>query len=295
MTTSITIVQNATLLKPWVAFLDQRTRIKPVALNEKIRKPAVAGMFYPADKSELAQTIGALLKASAGTNAQPKAIIAPHAGYIYSGPTAAAAYALLAKNSTIKRVVLLGPSHRVGFLGIATTSADFYETPLGKIKLDRKTLDDLAGFPFVKILNQAHTPEHSLEVHLPFLQTTLGDFELVPLVVGDAEPRDVALVLNKVWGGAETLIVVSSDLSHYHDYKTAKTLDDATRRHIENLDETLEGEEACGCRPVNGLLRLARDKNLTVKTLDVRNSGDTAGTKDQVVGYGAWAFYERTA
>jgi AmmeMemoRadiSam system protein B len=259
------------------------------------RPPAVAGMFYPADHQQLHDNITQYLNAarSSHTDEQvPKAIIAPHAGYVYSGPVAASAYArLIPARDKIHRVILLGPSHRVPFRGLATSSADVFTTPLGLISLDRTAIDGLADLPQVKCLDEAHNQEHSLEVHLPFLQEALDDFQLVPLVVGDASPAEVAEVLERLWGGPETLIVISSDLSHYHDYETAKRMDRQTSDAIEKLkSEAIHSEDACGCVPLTGLLTLARKRGLHASTIDLRNSGDTAGPKDRVVGYGAYVF-----
>jgi AmmeMemoRadiSam system protein B len=252
-------------------------------------------MFYPADPAELRQAVdGYLQEALARQGSEevevPKAIIAPHAGYVYSGPVAASAYArLIPARDKIRRVILLGPSHRVPFRGIATSSATHFITPLGQIPLDRTLIEQLEQLPQVVRMDQAHAYEHSLEVHLPFLQEVLDSFTLVPLVVGDATPEEVSEVLEAVWDGPETLIVVSSDLSHYHDYETARQLDTATSRAIEALQpEAIHHESACGRNPVNGLLELARRKGLHASTIDLRNSGDTAGPRDQVVGYGAY-------
>ena len=256
----------------------------------RVRSAAVAGMFYPSDPHELEMQIDAFLHNAEKAPASPKAMIVPHAGYIYSGPVAASAYATLAENRhTIRRVVLIGPDHRVGFQGIAAPSADWFETPLGRIPVDQQAIDALEG---VERFDRAHLLEHSLEVHLPFLQKTLDEFTLVPLVVGQAGAGEVAAVLEQLWGGDETLIVVSSDLSHYHDYDTASRIDDKTTRAIEELTGSDIGpQEACGYIGVRGLLTLARKKGLREKTVDVRNSGDTAGPRDQVVGYGAYLFY----
>ncbi|HEX22746.1 MAG TPA: AmmeMemoRadiSam system protein B [Chromatiales bacterium] len=261
----------------------------------RIRPPAVAGMFYPADVQELQDIIARYLR-EAAVNVKaaevPKAIIVPHAGYVYSGPVAASAYVrLLPASDQIHRVVLLGPSHRVPLLGLASSSADAFSTPLGTIPLERKVIERIERLPQVHRLDEAHALEHSLEVQLPFLQSVLDDFTLVPLVVGDASPDEVAEVLEQLWGGPETLIVISSDLSHYHDYHTAEALDSATSSAIEQLQtERIHGENACGSRAVNGLLYFARRHGLHGKTIDLRNSGDTAGPRDQVVGYGAYVF-----
>jgi hypothetical protein len=228
-------------------------------------------------------------------NLTPKAIIVPHAGYIYSGPIAASAYALLRSSSDrIKRVVLLGPAHRVWVNGIALPGVDFFDTPLGRIRIDADAVRQLAVLPFVQCNPATHAMEHSLEVHLPFLQTVLGDFSLIPLVVGGATPEQVAQVLETLWGGDETLIVVSSDLSHYQPYAVARATDQVTTQAILDLDNHLVGDQACGAFPVNGLLLTARRKGLQPHLLDLRNSGDTAGDKQRVVGYAAIAFTENS-
>src|SRR6266566_2684238 len=203
-----------------------------------VRMPAVAGTFYPAEAHALRQAIAHYLaQAPEVAGSAPKAIIAPHAGYTYSGPIAATAYARLRQAvGTITRVVLLGPAHCVGFRGLALSSAEYFQTPLGKILLDVTAREALRSLPQVQTFDAAHAHEHSLEVHLPFLQEVLGEFTLMPLVVGEAEPAEVGEVLERLWGGAETLIVVSSDLSHYHDYASAQRIDRATSRAIEALD-----------------------------------------------------------
>jgi AmmeMemoRadiSam system protein B len=254
----------------------------------------VAGLFYPASSAELhSQVQGFLNQVEPSIGPPPKAIIAPHAGYIYSGPIAASAYAQLkAARDIITRVVLLGPSHRVGFRGIAISSMQAFATPLGLVPIDQEAVEQVRQLPDVGFLEQAHAQEHSLEVHLPFLQEVLGEFKLAPLVVGDAHPAQVGAVLEALWGGPETLIVISSDLSHYHDYQTARQLDSQTSKAIESLRfEDIGYEQACGRNPVNGLLWVARRKGLHGETLDLRNSGDTAGSRDQVVGYGAYVFH----
>jgi hypothetical protein len=192
----------------------------------------------------------------------------------------------------IRRVVLAGPAHRVYVHGIAVPATAGFQTPLGPVRLDLDAVARLRELPFVEASDRAHALEHSLEVHLPFLQSVLGDFALVPLVVGDASPGEMARVLDLLWGGDETLIVVSSDLSHYLPYDAARARDGDTARAILGLDPTLVPEEACGAAPINGLLALARRKGLTPELVDLRNSGDTAGSRDRVVGYGAFAFHE---
>ena len=257
------------------------------------RPPAVAGMFYPADPDQLREDIEHYLATATPAKFTPKAIIAPHAGYIYSGPVAASAYASLkTAHNKIKHVVLLGPAHRVPFVGLAAPSVGSFSTPLGKIPINQALIQQLQRLPQVVTLDAAHELEHSLEVQLPFLQVMLDEFDLLPLVVGDADMNAVAEVLNIAWGGDDTLIVISSDLSHYHDYITAQNMDQNTSRAIEQLQpEHIHHDMACGRNPVNGLLTLARKKGLTASTLDLRNSGDTAGPRDKVVGYGAYVFH----
>lgn len=260
----------------------------------RIRQPAVAGLFYPSDPEELRSQVDRYLgEAESVDMPPPKALIAPHAGYVYSGPVAATAYARLRKlRDTIERVVLLGPSHRVGFFGLAASSAEFFRTPLGDVPVDREAVKRILELPQVHEIDEAHLMEHSLEVHLPFLQEIFDRFSLVPLVVGDAGTEEVAQVLEQLWGGPETLIVVSSDLSHYHDYETARDMDESVSRAIEALKpEGVGYEGACGRNPINGLLRVAARKGMTAETIDLRNSGDTAGPRDRVVGYGAYVFH----
>ncbi|SRR6266571_5887289 len=262
----------------------------------KVRPTACAGRFYPAEPTKLRQVVKNLL-ASANTpdGPAPKAIIAPHAGYDFSGPVAASAYACLqSARDTIKRVVLIGPAHHAEFAGLATSSVDAFSTPLGSVSVDGDAIAQLRSLSQVKFFDQAHEPEHCLEVHLPFLQTILGAFALVPLLVGDAADEEVAQVLAALWGGPETCIVVSSDLSHYLDYPTAKAVDEKTALVIEALrGEQMDGHQACGFRPIRGLLHLARERGLCPRCVDLRNSGDTAGPSDRVVGYGAFVFAER--
>jgi MEMO1 family protein len=259
----------------------------------KIRPAAVAGQFYPGDRQTLRTSVSRLL-AAAPTSAKPapKALIAPHAGYIYSGQVAAAAFAALRDNTqAITRVVVIGPAHYVPVRGIAVPTADAFETPLGRVPVDREALSAIADLPFVVTADAPHAPEHALEVELPFLQALLGSFAVVPLLVGDAASRQVAAVLRRLWGGPETLIVVSSDLSHYHGYDIARRLDAATADAIERGDwESLGPDQACGFLAVAGLLLEAHPHGLAAQQLALCNSGDTAGSRDRVVGYGAWMF-----
>lgn len=260
---------------------------------KRSRPPAVAGLFYPADAAELADTIRACLRAARPAQGPaPRALIAPHAGYVYSGPVAGSAYArLLALRGQIRRVVLIGPSHHVALRGLAVPSAAAFATPLGDVPVDRAAVERLLELPQVTQRDDAHAREHSLEVQLPFLQEVLGPFSLVPLVAGDASAEEVAEALELLFDEPGTLVVVSSDLSHYHDYATARRLDAATSRAIEALEpHELDWESACGRVGVGGLLVLARRRGLTARTLDLRSSGDTAGPRDRVVGYGAYEF-----
>ena len=256
------------------------------------RPTAFAGSFYPAEPEVLAAQVDALLANPRTCHGVPKALIAPHAGYVYSGPIAGTAYASLTPaRGRIRRVVLLGPSHRVPFRGLAVPTVESFESPLGPVRLDRAAIDSILGLAEVAARDDAHAQEHSLEVHLPFLQRTLGEFTLVPIVVGDAAPEAVDRALEALWGGPETLIAVSSDLSHYHPYGEAQNLDRRAGQAIEALrGDLLEDAQACGNRPIRGLLRRARALDLRATALDVRNSGDTKGDKSRVVGYGAYAF-----
>ncbi|MCK5640614.1 MAG: AmmeMemoRadiSam system protein B [Gammaproteobacteria bacterium] len=257
------------------------------------RQPAVAGMFYPADPVELQQQLDGFLSKARAEGPMPKAIIAPHAGYIYSGPIAASAYARVAAlREKISRVVILGPAHREPIHGLATSSADRFTTPLGNIPLDRESISSIERLPQVCCNDTAHQLEHSLEVQLPFLQQVLNNFTLVPLVIGDTTKEEVSEVLEQLWGGPETLIIISSDLSHYHDYETARKMDSATSRAIESLKPAdIHYDDACGRNPISGLLVIANKLGLQAETLDLRNSGDTAGSRDSVVGYGAYVFH----
>ena len=261
---------------------------------EKIREAAVAGSFYPADPIKLKNLLDTLLPIVSDNSAPPKAMILPHAGYIYSGPVAATGYARLSGSAgKISRVILLGPTHRKAIRGLALPDATAFRTPLGTISLDTGVLQQLRQLPQVSIDDAAHRLEHSLEVHLPFLQHTLKDFSLVPILVGDATASEVCAAIEQLWGGRETLLIVSSDLSHYHDYATATQLDQATSRAIEALAlEDIDHYDACGRNPVSGLLLYARQHDLHISTVDLRNSGDTAGPRDQVVGYGAYVLNE---
>ena len=251
---------------------------------QAVRGPAVAGSFYPADPVGLRESVLRLL-AAAAPGAPPKALIVPHAGYVYSGPVAASAFRRV-ENAPFSRVVLLGPSHFTHLHGAALPGARAMRTPLGDVPVEE--VPDLPSNP------RAHSLEHSLEVELPFLQLSLASFTLVPLAVGEATPEEMAALIDRLWGGRETLILVSSDLSHYLPYAEAQRADAATAKEILALG-LLRHEDACGAVAVNGLLHEARRRVLRAELIDLRSSGDTAGDRGRVVGYGAFAFYERPA
>ena len=263
---------------------------------DPLRPAAVAGMFYPAAPRELAWEVDNMLGHSAGSGPVPgfpKALIVPHAGYIYSGSVAAEAYdRLRSARGIVRRVVLLGPCHRVPVHGLALPDAAAFDTPLGRVPIDREAVESLAGLPQVVVNSAVHAEEHALEVQLPFLQRVLGEFSLVPLAVGAATPSQVAEVIEKLWGGEETLIVISSDLSHYHDYDEACAIDRGTARAILDFSTDIDHEQACGATPVAGLLLAAKRHGLSAELLDLRNSGDTAGGHARVVGYGSFAFWD---
>ena len=261
----------------------------------RTRPPAVAGLFYPREPVRLQTEVRELLSEVASpSNVIPKALVAPHAGYVYSGRVAGAAFAKLRANAqTITRVVLIGPAHYVHLGGIAAPRVDAFETPIGHVLVDTETCSQIGGFEFVTQTDAPHEPEHALEVELPFLQSVLPSFQLVPLVVGDAAPQQVAQLLRQLWDGPETLIVVSSDLSHYHSYASAQRLDLSTAEAIEQGEWTsLSSSRACGWLAVAGLLIETRRRGLGGYRLALCNSGDTAGSRDRVVGYGAWMFGE---
>lgn len=263
----------------------------------RIRPAAVAGSFYEADRVRLTSHVDSLLASAAPTlERAPKALILPHAGYVYSGATAAAGYACLRPWAPrIRRVVLLGPTHRVAVRGLALPEAEAFATPLGEVRIDAAAVAAIASLPQVVFSDRVHAVEHSLEVHLPFLQRLLGYFTLLPLAVGDASPEAVAEVLACVWGGPETLIVVSSDLSHFLPYATARQVDHHTCQRILAGIGDLRPDEACGAFPLNGLLLAAGKHGLRPQLLSLCNSGDTAGDRQRVVGYAAFALCEEDA
>lgn len=262
----------------------------------RVRPAAVAGSFYPRDAQTLRSVVHehlASARARVGPSVTwPKAVIVPHAGYVYSGSVAAQAYlALDAGSEVIHRVVLVGPSHRVAFEGLAVPSHTAFETPLGRVPIDETSRRELLEARLVHERDDAHRWEHALEVQIPFLQEVLESFSILPILVGRASPEQVAETLERVWGGDETVVVISSDLSHYHDYETAKSMDARTAAAIERLDaRRIRYEDACGRTGIQGLLQTAANHALLPQALDLRSSGDTAGGRDEVVGYGAWAF-----
>jgi AmmeMemoRadiSam system protein B len=262
----------------------------------KIRPPAVAGLFYPGEPAELRDTVSEYLaQAPATADAPPKALIVPHAGYIYSGAIAAAAYSHIAhRRSQIRRVVLIGPSHRVYLRGMAVPAAEAFRTPLGVVPIDLELKAHVLAHPEVVEADEPHANEHCLEVQLPFLQLLLDGFTLLPLALGSAAPASVAKALAEVWGGDETLVLVSSDLSHYLPYDAARELDSITVDAILRYDTNLAGEQACGCIGINGLSYLARQRGLNIAEIARCNSGDTAGDRYRVVGYGAFRLHEPT-
>jgi len=264
-----------------------------------VRPAAVAGVFYPGSAIQLSAEVGDLLDGVECFEPRlgfPKALIVPHAGYIYSGPVAARAYdELTAARGIVKRVVLIGPSHFVGGRGLALPECDAFETPLGRIRLDAAGIAELADLKQVVRSAAAHAQEHSLEVQLPFLQRVLGDFALIPIAAGSALTEEVAELIERLWGGPETLFVISTDMSHYHAYDDAKRIDGATIERIEALAADVNYEQACGATGLNGLLWVAQAKGLSIKRLAACNSGDTAGPRDRVVGYSAFALYDANA
>jgi AmmeMemoRadiSam system protein B len=263
--------------------------------NASVRHPAVAGMFYPSDPRALQSQVQEMLSRAVPLELipAPKALVLPHAGYVYSGPVAATGYAVLgALRKTIRRVILLGPNHRVSLTGMALPASLSFATPLGPVEVDREHWQSLQARPGVVVDDRPHDLEHSLEVHLPFLQTVLERFTVTPVVVGQASAEAVAGLLDAVWGGPETLVVVSSDLSHYHPYHQARWCDQATVEQILSLRGGLDHQQACGATPVNGLMLASRRHGLQARLLDLRNSGDTSGDRQRVVGYASIAFCE---
>jgi MEMO1 family protein len=272
-----------------------------------VRPPAVAGLFYPEDPQALRSVIrdclaqargpaaasSAFDQAEAAQPCRPKALIAPHAGYVYSGPIAGSAYRSLDSMHGIERVVIIGPSHFVPFSGLALPRAEAFQTPLGVVPVDEDARREVLRLSHVVTADAPHAREHSLEVQLPFVQAVLGEIPVLPIAAGDASAQQVAAALECVWAGPETLVVISSDLSHYLDYARARVVDASTAEAILDYSTELDGDQACGCVGINGLMHLARERELGVRLLDLRNSGDTQRDRSRVVGYGAFALYEK--
>lgn len=259
------------------------------------RAAAVAGLFYPDSADELRPAVEGYLRTAetAAADASPKALIAPHAGYIYSGPIAGSAFQCLASEAPdISRVVVLGPAHRMRVQGLALPGVESFQTPLGTIPVDAELVARVTGMPQISINSQAHAPEHCLEVELPFLQVVLDEFSILPLLISDAAASDIAEVLDRVWGGRETRIVISSDLSHYLAYEMALETDHRTAHQVVAMRRPIDSSQACGAVAINGLLEVAQRRGLEPRLLDLRNSGDTAGDRGRVVGYAAISFSE---
>ncbi len=262
----------------------------------KVRLSAVAGYFYPSNKEVLIKEIQNFLeKATQYSNQKPYALIVPHAGYIYSGSVASLGYkSLIPYKEEYKKILILGPSHFVSLHGLAYPAFEYFETPLGKLQLDQNLIESLREFDFILENSPSHSQEHSIEVQLPFIQFIFGNIPIVPLTFGKIRPEKINILLRKIWN-PEILVIVSSDLSHYYSYEDAKKLDKKTSQAIENLDpDSIGYEQACGRVGIQGLLLFAKEKNWKAKLLDLRNSGDTAGSKDRVVGYGVWSFFGGT-
>ena len=265
----------------------------PIGDDMNIRPAAVADLFYTGNRDQLVLQVSEFMAFDSQVKIKPKALIVPHAGYVYSGSTAGSGYALVKKlASVINKIILIGPCHRIWLKGLAIPDCQYFETPMGMVEIDSNSLVQLAKFPQVSISDEAHAKEHSIEVHLPFLQSIFTQFQLVPIVVGEITSEALAEIIEFLWGGDETLIVISSDLSHFLDYEVAVACDTKTSRAIENFHvDSICHEMACGSSAIKALLKVAKKKNLKVKTIHQCNSGDTAGSKDRVVGYGAYAIY----
>jgi AmmeMemoRadiSam system protein B len=269
--------------------------LAPTSEQGVVRAASAAGLYYPREAEGLRSALQSLLGTPAHEPVRPpKALVVPHAGYAYSGAVAASAYRTLAAAhaATIRHVVLLGPSHRVKMRGLAMPSCDYFETPVGRVRINAEARQRLRELGLAGIADAPHALEHSLEVQVPFLQALLGEFDLLPVAVGIAPPEQVGRALEAVWGGSETLVVVSSDLSHHHTHVEAQALDRQTAQRILERRSDLSEAQACGADSLNGLLDVARRRGLEVTLLDRRTSGDTAGEDQRVVGYGSFALYE---
>lgn len=260
-------------------------------MNSSVRPAAVAGLFYPGVPDVLRREVREMLDAAPVSDAAARVLIVPHAGYIYSGAVAAPAYNLLAPLSgRIRTVAILGPNHRVPLRGVAAVSCEAFATPLGEVPVDRRKVDALVSAGLAAQFDVAHAQEHCLEVHLPFLQEVLGEFQILPLLIGDMRADEVEALIARLLADEATALVVSSDLSHYLPYDTARAVDADTAARIVDLDGPLAPEQACGCRAINGLLAYARGHQLSARLVAAANSGDACGDKTRVVGYGTFAF-----
>ncbi|MDH5654459.1 MAG: AmmeMemoRadiSam system protein B [Spirochaetia bacterium] len=260
---------------------------------ETVRESAVAGSFYPDEKKHLADLVDSYLSGEDKKNPLPEAIIVPHAGYMYSGAVAGKGYTSI-KQLDIKNILIIGPAHRVYVNGLAIPDCDAFVTPLGKISVNKELYPELVKLPFISINDEAHKDEHCIEVQLPFLQRLFTSFQIIPVLAGNADEEQIQTLFDLTSGKID-LIIVSSDLSHYNSYETAKNLDRNAANSIEALDPfSLESEQACGSRPIKGLLLYAKRAGLKVKTLVLQNSGDVSGSRSSVVGYGSFIFYKHS-
>ena len=261
---------------------------------EKIKQADVAGMFYPGEEASLRQMVDGFIQKALSFDLRPRAIIAPHAGYIYSGSIAGTAYKTIAAvRDQIENVIIMSPAHRFYLRGIALHMADAFATPLGNIPVNIGIVKKIKQFSSVQWEERSFIQEHGLETHLPFIQRAFKPgIKIVPMIVGECQESEVAEILESVWEDPRNFVIISSDLSHFHSYADAKKLDRNTVDLIQNLDsQSLDTEFACGHYPICGLLNLARNRKLKIKALDIRSSGDTAGSKESVVGYGSFAVY----
>lgn len=265
------------------------------------RAPAVSGLFYNDSPISLRRQVLEFLAAassaedrSATKNSELKAVVVPHAGYIYSGPVAAFAYKEIQKEAAhFKKIVLIGPSHHVPFQGVAVPKMNTFATPLGSVSVDLSLKQIALNFSFVIENDEPHRKEHSLEVQLPFLQVALKKFSILPIVIGQASATDLTQLLYKLCTEKDVLIVISSDLSHYLPYNIAQKRDLNTIDHILHFEpEKIEYDDACGRQGIQAFLHYAQSKKLIPILFNYKNSGDTAGDKSQVVGYCSIGFYE---
>jgi len=262
------------------------------ALN--LRIPAHAGQYYPADAGFLEKVVDEYLTDGGTVSEIPKAVIAPHAGFIHSGRIAGKAFAVWkAQEVRARRVVLIGPSHYYDFPGIALPDSTRFQTPLGEVQVDPAADDLKRKFRYVRVFEAAHYPEHALEVLLPFLQRAVPGAKIVPLITGRTEMSQVSAVIEEIWGGADTLLVISSDLSHNHPYEIAQKVDRQTARAIVEFDfSRLTADQACAYQAMRGFLKAAIRKEMRCSLLELRNSADASGDMSLVTGFGAFHFFE---